>query len=274
MVFHFDWDAHVHTGFCPHGSDDPSREYVERAIELGFRKISLIEHFPLPPDMEKPPTMWPVSMEIDLVEPYLVDSLALRAEFAGTIEVLVGFEWDYLPDHIEWTREQMDKFGPVTQDGILSIHFLKGALIDETAEIFLSKVLPKVGGTLEDGYREYYRTLMDAVRADLGEFKPRRIGHLNLIRKFQKIHPAPGEYRDEISEIVREASSRGMQLDLNMSGIRRKYNGEPYVPEWLVRKIASGELSIDCVFGSDAHSPDEVGLGLREAMEMVEVARY
>jgi histidinol-phosphatase (PHP family) len=138
----------------------------------------------------------------------------------------------------------------------------------------MCQVLPKLGGTLEGGYREYYRTLMMLVRADLGEFKPRRIGHLNLIRRFQKIYPAPGEFCDEITEIVQEASSRGMQLDMNMSGIRRKYNGEPYVPEWLIRKIASGELSIDCVFGSDAHRSHEVGLGLAEAKGMLGVGRY
>ncbi|MCX6645054.1 MAG: histidinol-phosphatase HisJ [bacterium] len=274
MVFHLDWDGHVHTGFCPHGSGEPSRMYIERAIELGFRKISLIEHFPLPPDLPQPPTLLPVTMEMDKVAPYLEDSLALRDEFSGQIDVLVGFEWDFLPDFTDWTRGQMDRFGPRVQDGILSIHFLKGMIIDEAAEIFMCQVLPKLGGTLEGGYREYYRTLMMLVRADLGEFKPRRIGHLNLIRRFQKIYPAPGEFRDELTEIVREASSRGMQLDMNMSGIRRKYNGEPYVPEWLIRKIASGELQFDCVFGSDAHRSHEVGLGLVEAKGMLGVGRY
>jgi len=208
-----------------------------------------------------------------MVEPYLEETLALRDEFADRIDVLVGFEWDYLPGYADWMREQLDKHGPRTQDGILSIHFLKKEIIDATAEHFMQRALPLLGGTREGTYSEYYRTMLEAVRIDLGKYKPRRIGHLNLIRRFQRIHPSPGEYREEILEIVNEAAARDMQLDFNMSGIRRVHCGEAYLPEWLVEMIAKGEIDIECVFGSDAHSVDGVGAGLEEAKAMVNKIR-
>jgi histidinol-phosphatase (PHP family) len=270
MPFRFDWDGHVHSGFCPHGSGESTRARIERAIELGFRRISIIEHYPLPPGFPPPPTSLPVDLPVEDVEPYLDETLALRKEFAGRIEVLVGFEWDFLPRHLDWMRGQLEEIGPRTQDGIMSIHFLKGEIIDATAEHFMRRALPLMGGTLEGAYSEYYRTLMQAVETDLGEYKPRRIGHLNLIRRFQRLHAAPGEYRDEIIEIVKRAAEKGMQLDYNVSGLRREHCGEAYVPSWLVEKIAKGEIEIECVYGSDAHSVGGIGASLEEARRMAE----
>ncbi len=272
MPFIFEWDGHVHSGMCPHGSGEPTRAFVEQAVKLGFKRISIIEHYPLPPDFPPPPTPNPVDLPRDKVESYLEETLALREEFQDRIEVLVGFEWDYLPGWEDWTREQVGIVGPRVQDGLLSVHFMHGEIIDSKAEVFTEKVLPLVGGTIEAAYAEYYRMLLDLVRCDLGPYKPRRLGHLNIIRRFKKIYEPPGEYRDEIIRIVRQAADRDMQLDFNMSGLRKKLCGEQYIPTWLIEMIARGEIDIECIFGSDAHRSTEVGAGLEEAKALVEKA--
>ena len=269
MAFRFDRDGHVHSGFCPHGSGDPTRAFIERAITLGFSRLSIVEHFPLPPDFPPPPTSYPVSMDYNQIEPYLEETLALRKEFKGKIDLLIGFEFDYLPGREGWLKNELDKIGPRIQDGLLSVHFLKESIIDETAEYFMRDVLPKVGGSLDSAYREYYRTVLAGVKADLGPYKPNRLAHLNLIRKFRLKHAPPGEYREEILEIANEAANRGMQLDYNMSGIRRPLCGEPYLPDWLIGKIANGEIDIEVVYGSDAHGASSVGAGILEAKAKV-----
>jgi len=269
MPFDFTRDGHVHSGFCPHGSGEPTRLYLDKAVELGFRRVSIVEHYPLPPGFPPPPTSFPIDMRPDEVDPYIEETLALRDEYSDRIDVLFGFEWDYLPGYENWTREQMDIVGPRTLDGLLSVHFLDKTIIDETAEIFLSHVISSNIKTLDNAYRLYYKTVLDSVRADLGAFKPRRISHLNLIRRFQMNVPAPGEFREEIIAIVNEVASRDMQLDLNMSGIRRPLCGEPYVPVWLIEMITLGKIDVMCIFGSDAHSADSVGSGLGEALEIV-----
>lgn len=269
MPFCFDWDGHVHSGFCPHGSGHSTDEFIEQALILGFDHVSILEHYPLPPDFPWPETSRPVCFGSEMVEPFLEQTLKLRDEYRDEIDVLVGFELDYIPGWEQWTREQLAKVGPRVQDGILSIHFVEQGIVDETAEFFTRDVLPKVGGTLEAAYGAYYRILLEAVRADLGPYKPKRLGHVNLIRKFQEAVPAPGEYRDEIMAVVNEASKQGMQLDFNMSGLRKTRCLEPYLPYWLIEKIVRGEPEIMCIFGSDAHAPDEVGWGLCDAEEMV-----
>lgn len=39
-------DAHIHTPFCPHGSKDALKQYVEKALERGFTSITFTEHAP------------------------------------------------------------------------------------------------------------------------------------------------------------------------------------------------------------------------------------
>jgi len=205
-----------------------------------------------------------------MIDTFLEETLKLRDEYAGEIDVLVGFEWDFHPGREEWLKEQLDRIGPLTQDGMLSVHYLEEGIINETAEFFMRDVMPRVGGKLETAYERYYEVLLQAVEADLGPYKPRRLGHLNLIRKFQRALPAPHDYRGKIMKIIYEVQKRSMQLDFNMSGLRKPLCQEPYLPAWLIKEIAQGKLDIEVVYGSDAHSPSEVGWGLEEAKALVE----
>lgn len=34
-------DGHIHTEFCPHGTDDAIEKYIEKAIKLGYDEITL-----------------------------------------------------------------------------------------------------------------------------------------------------------------------------------------------------------------------------------------
>ncbi|WP_347862569.1 PHP domain-containing protein [Salimicrobium sp. PL1-032A] len=47
-------DGHVHTPFCPHGSEDALKTYVEKAISLGYTSVTFTEHAPLPPGFQDP----------------------------------------------------------------------------------------------------------------------------------------------------------------------------------------------------------------------------
>ena len=47
-------DGHIHTPYCPHGTDDKFEQYVEKAIKVGLDEISFTEHFPLPKGFTDP----------------------------------------------------------------------------------------------------------------------------------------------------------------------------------------------------------------------------
>ena len=41
-------DGHIHSPYCPHGSKDSFKKYIEKALEEGLEEISFTEHLPLP----------------------------------------------------------------------------------------------------------------------------------------------------------------------------------------------------------------------------------
>ena len=47
-------DGHIHTPYCPHGTNDTFHDYVETALGLGFEEITFTEHAPLPKGFNDP----------------------------------------------------------------------------------------------------------------------------------------------------------------------------------------------------------------------------
>ena len=44
-------DGHVHSHYCPHGSNDGFEEYLENAINRGIEEITFTEHMTMPEDI-------------------------------------------------------------------------------------------------------------------------------------------------------------------------------------------------------------------------------
>lgn len=48
-------DGHIHTPYCPHGTDDSFEEYVQKAIQVGLDEISLQSTFHYQKDLKTQP---------------------------------------------------------------------------------------------------------------------------------------------------------------------------------------------------------------------------
>ncbi|ETJ30529.1 Histidinol phosphate phosphatase HisJ family, partial [human gut metagenome] len=93
------------------------------------------------------------------------------------------FEVDYIPGFESDIQEFLDRYGPLTDDNILSVHFMEGVnnafyCLDYSAEEFEKGFGPWIEKQYELYYK-YYSTVRQAVRADLGEYTPKRIGHFD-----------------------------------------------------------------------------------------------
>src|SRR6187549_1606807 len=90
-----------HSGqFCGHAQNS-LREVVERAVELGFMTFGLSEHCPRLRQRDLYVEEAAVGTPADLqttFSAYIVEARKLQAEFAGRIELLVGFETEALPE--------------------------------------------------------------------------------------------------------------------------------------------------------------------------------
>ncbi|MDI4644013.1 histidinol-phosphatase HisJ [Cohnella hashimotonis] len=259
------WDGHTHTKFCYHGSPAESEAYLDRAIELGFARYTLSEHPPLPDRyVDDPKLMAELAMPERELPEYMAYAAAVKARYADRIEVAVGLEMDYLPGMTDYSDRLIAPWLGELEDIVVSVHYLPGKggmrCIDFTPTDFADAFLDHYG-SMDAVAEAYYDAVEGAIAwaSTLPGSIRRRIGHVNLIRKFQReLPPMNAERaRARLEALLPKLKAAGVGLDVNVSGFRKPTCGEAYVPEWLIdRCIAEG---IELVYGSDTHKPAEVG---------------
>jgi histidinol-phosphatase (PHP family) len=266
-------DGHTHTEFCPHGSREATELMIKRAIELGFVSYSLTEHPPLPPGFEDPAPTKDCFIEEDDLEVYFRLARRLKQKFAGQIDLRIGLEVDYIPGYEGWMRDLLRRCGADLDDALLSIHFMQGRggwrCVDHSPDDFRAGLL-EVYGSAEAVHQAYWALVKDALSVDLGPYKPRRIGHLSLVHKFQKQFPLnhPEHFRPQVEEILDMIKAKNMELDLDAAGLFKPDCQEVYPAPWIIKEAI--QRGIPLVYGSDAHSVRGVGQGFDEAQCLME----
>jgi histidinol-phosphatase (PHP family) len=247
-------DGHIHTPFCPHGTKDALEAYIEKAIASGFGDISFTEHAPLPPSFTDTTPMKDSGMSMETLPLYLDAVARAKDAYKNDIRIRVGLEVDFIEGFESETRTFLDSVGPSLDDAILSVHFLKSGprfyCLDYSKEVFME--LAAAAGSVGAAYDLYYDTVEASIAADLGPYKPRRIGHPTLAHKFQRAHGETIEDDGRIKGVLDAMSRSKLQLDANSAGYSKPDCLEPYPPKkWMAYAEAIG---IELVFGSDAHS--------------------
>ncbi|PLS14857.1 histidinol phosphatase [Bacillus sp. M6-12] len=264
-------DKHVHSPFCPHGTKDRFEDYIERAFELGIKEITFTEHAPLPVSFPEPIPEKDSGMKPGNLPLYLKEAARVKDYYKTALAVRIGLEVDFIEGFEKETKELLDETGPYLDDSILSVHFIRDGsswhCIDYSADMFGGIVSSY--GSAEAVYQRYYDTVELAVEEDLGLYKPKRIGHLTLIHKFQKAYPVSRNFDPLVFRLIDKIYSRKLSLDYNGAGFVKPLCREPYPPERFARYAM--ELGVPLVFGSDAHQAKDLGQGygqlLREFRE-------
>lgn len=254
-------DGHIHSPFCPHGTKDSLHEYAEKAIQNGFTEITFTEHAPLPSDFSDPVPEQDSSMKDSDLEDYFEAVNKVKEQYSKHIKIFAGLEVDYIEGFEEGTKKVLETAGPFIDDAILSVHFLKIGkeywCMDYNEDVFAELI--KKCGSAEDVYDLYYSTLEKSLLAELGPYKPKRIGHVTLARKFQMVHPSAFDEQSALMKLFALIKEQEYQIDFNTAGLRKPYCGETYPPLHYAEMALS--LGIPLVYGSDAHSAKDVGTG-------------
>ncbi|RDY24159.1 histidinol-phosphatase HisJ [Romboutsia maritimum] len=258
-------DGHIHTPYCPHGSNDSFEEYIERAIEVGLTEITFTEHLPLPDNFEDPSPKKDSAMSIKDINCYIKTVNKLKEKYKDKIKINLGVEVDYLEGYEKEIKEVLNTYGHEFDDAILSVHILNVGkqyyCMDFSKDEF-KKISTLLGG-VDNVYYKYYKTLKKAIDADLGQYKPKRIGHLNLVRKFNQIYPYDYKNNIVLEEVVKSIKEKGYEVDYNVSGARYEYCKEPYISGYLLKLIQ--KYDIPMVLGSDSHRAKDIGRYMVEA---------
>lgn len=228
-------DLHNHTKYCNHAVGEVD-EYVQKAIEKGITHFGFSCHAPMDFDAKH-------RMSLDEVRLYKDDVYRAKDRFKSDIEVLLAYEVDYFPDHMD---ESVVKDSDV--DYLIgSVHFLKGWGVDHPDSIFDYK-----SKDVDSIWENYLEAIGDM--AETGYFDI--VGHLDLVKIF-KFYPQR-DISSALKSTLEKIKKADMCIEINASGLRKPV-GEQY-PSLEVLKLANS-LDIPITFSSDAHDPCHIGEG-------------
>ncbi|MGX7042584.1 histidinol-phosphatase HisJ [Leuconostoc holzapfelii] len=265
-------DGHTHTPYSHQNSNEPFDAYIERAIALGFDTYTITEHAPLLGDLALPEDYAVVS-EYDIAQ-VKAETARLMTKYGDQIQIKRGFEVDYIVGHEREMRAFLRENQDWVDEIVLAVHLLPDdsgqiAPIDYSAALLMTQfnqmlVNPQVF------YQQYFKVVAQSIEAVLGIDVPVRIGHLGLVKKFQKVLALP-DYADDIyqmiGDILQIMAARGYALEFNAAGLGEVENGATYPAFDIVN--AAQDMGVDIVYGSDAHQVSDVGRYFSELREVL-----
>ncbi|MCC8187792.1 MAG: histidinol-phosphatase [Bacteroides sp.] len=247
---------HSHCSFCDGRA--PLEEFICEAIRQGFSAYGISSHAPLPFS-----TRW--SMESTQMYAYLRECQQLKQKYAGQIELYMGLEIDYLNEE---THPATDYFRSLPLDyRIGSVHLLYNPQgervdVDVTADKFRILIDLHFQGDVEALVRQYYQSMTRMLER----------GGFDIIGHADKIHyniscydPAiPGQpwYRELVCSFFHTAAVKGYIAEINTKAFETFGIFYPSVQDFPLLH----SLHIPVVVNSDAHYPDRINSGRREAL--------
>ncbi len=250
-------DGHIHTPFCPHGTKDSLEDYVREGVRLGLEEISFTEHFPLPKSICDPIFQAECALDEESIPKYFEAVELLQEKYKGKIKINKGFEVDYIEGREEEIRTLLNQYGPVIEDSILSVHFVyyEGEYYAIDYEPEVERLVEKME-SIEKVYDLYFETIIKSIEADLGPYKPKRIGHPSLVRVFQKKWPICYKNKRIYQVLVEKIKEGHYAIDLNVAGLRKANCGETYPSGELLEMM--NRYHIPYVCGSDSHEVSQM----------------
>jgi len=227
-------DIHNHTTRCNH-AEGTVDEYVQKAIELGIDIYGFSEHAPMDFDPH-------YRLAFKEMDDYTNDILTAKEHYKDDIKILLGYEVDYLPGHMD------ERVLNAKVDYLIgSVHFIDKWSFDNPE--FIS-------GWEDKNIDEIWQAYFEATEAMAKSGKFDIVGHLDLIKVF-KFMPKQ-DIRSLAKNALQAIKQSDMVLEINTAGIRKPV-GELYPSAALLEEAYA--LDIPITFSSDAHAVDQIGLG-------------
>lgn len=235
-------DYHVHTSFSD-DSENPMREAVKTAIDLGLDEICFTEHID-----------YGVKTDLNCdCDAYEKELRRCREEFGHRIAIKEGMEFGMQVHTIAEFQKTYDRYP--FDFIILSCHQV------DNLEFWNYEF--QQGKTQEEYNRRYYQEILKVVK-QYDDYSV--LGHLDMIRRYDRA----GEYpfscvQDIVEEILRIVISKGKGIEINTSCYR--YKLPDLTPARQILKLYK-ELGGEIItIGSDAHTSEWIGCKAAETQK-------
>ncbi len=245
-------DYHMHTPLCGHAEGEPAA-YVKHAIKVGLEEIGFSDHAPLL--THKDPT---ITMDHSQVSIYHHMIESVKKEYEDQLTVRVGIEADFIPGYEDLTKKMLAMY---PYDYVIgSVHFIAEWGFDDPIQ--LKEWKKKDVNTV---YRQYYKLLRKSALSRMFDI----LGHVDLVKKFD-FKPTE-DMMEEVEENARIFKKTGVVVEINSSGLRKPVK-EIYPSLAHLQMYARHNVPI--TFGSDAHTPQDVGKDFDKSRELAVLAGY
>ncbi len=249
------YNFHSHTQFCD--GHAPMAEFAQKAAEAGFTHYGFSPHSPVPIDS-------PCNIAKEDVACYFAEFNRLKEQYSGKVSLLASMEIDYLGDFWGPSNEY---FGTLPLDyRIGSVHFVPcgDTMVDTDGrfESFKVKMATYFDNDIVGVVNTFYDQTLKMITA----------GGFDIIGHFDKIglnasYFAPGIedepwYGKRVAEVMEAIKECGATAEINTKSLFQHHRLFPH--ERYFQQIK--KMGIPVVFNSDAHYPDLINAGRREAM--------
>lgn len=235
------FDLHTHHFRCGH-ADGNIRDYVEAGIAAGLSVIGISDHTPYFGNPEDHPFPHIAMAKKDFAG-YVEEVLKLKQEYAGKIDVLLGIESDYFPDHAETYREVLSQY---PFDYVIgSVHSVN------EVSIFNKNRWKKLSEAQRIADKEtYYALIRESARSGMFQI----LGHIDAMKgNYPAFSDIPADAA--IDETLRTIADHKVAIEINTSG-KTKLSGGWYPSDAILERAL--HFGVDVTFGSDAHTPQRV----------------
>ena len=222
---------HTHTTRCKHARGS-ERDYVEAAIAAGMKILGFADHVPCP---FTDGFVSGIRMDIKDAADYVTTIRKLQEEYADRIQILVGFEAEYMPQYFD---EQIALFDELGIDYmIMGQHFLAS-----------EQQGPYTGARTES--EEFLTEYVDRVIAGMKTGRFVYLAHPDLVN----YHGDSNIYEREIQRMCEALKELHIPLEINLLGLleHKHYPREEF---WEI----AGSVGNDVILGIDAHWPEQIG---------------
>jgi histidinol-phosphatase (PHP family) len=240
-------DLHNHTPLCNHAEGN-LEEYILVAIQSNTKVFGFSDHAPMDFDPK-------YRMKFEEMQKYEKEVLAAKEKYKDAITILLGYEVDYLPGHMDKKVLNAD-----VDYLIGSVHFLEGWGFDNPE--FIGRWKEQ---NINEIWQKYFDTIETMANSKLFDI----VGHFDLIKVFKFM---PTKSIIQMAEGALKAIKKAdMVLELNVAGYRKDIQ-EAYPSKELLEMAFN--LDIPITFASDAHKPEQVSLFNKEIVDLARSVGY
>lgn len=232
-------NLHTHSYYCGHGFGEVA-EYAQEGLKQGLELLGMSEHCPVPDNR------WGGSrMSFSMLGSYIKDCLSAKEEYAGRLEVLRGFECDYLPQYRSYFEELQEEACDYL---FFAVHDLS-LDIDSEYSIFWNPIT-------KDDLFTYTKLYLEGIESGLFLFGAHPDVFCHSYRTWDKETIACSK------AIIECAVANDVALEINANGMRKRlvktsYGTRYAYPHHEFWKLAA-QYPVKVICNSDAHNPSHV----------------